>query len=288
MRYTYTFILLLIISLSSCEVINPDEDIPTFIKIDSIAFTSGFGQGTDKDDIADSWVYVDGDLIGAFEMPCEIPALAAGKHTVMIRPGIKINGIASTRTINPFLTDYSKYVNLVAGETTYFEPTSTYKDYVEFVWNIRGEEDFEHGGISIDSIAGSSTIIEKSTDDVFEGTYSGNIHLDAGHTTYYGESANEFVLPKSGKAIIMEIHVKNNIPLVIGLFSYMPGGAVSSINHLTINPGSEWKKVYVNFTQIVSEQITATTHKIYFKANVGDLTEADIYIDNIKLMHAGN
>ncbi len=288
MRYPYFLILLLFVSLSSCEVINPDEDIPSHIKVDSILFTTGFGQGTAMDDILDSWVYVDGDLIGTFEMPFEIPALHSGNHTVMIRPGVKINGIASTRTINPFLTNYVANVTLTAGESIYLQPTSTYQDYVKFIWNARGEEDFEEGGISIDSIAGSSTVIGKTTDEVLEGTYSGHIHLDADHKTYYGQSTAEWILPKSGKPIIMEIHVKNDIPLIIGLFSYLPGGTVSSIDHLVVNSGSDWKKIYINFTQIVSEQVQATTHRIYFRAGISTSTEADIYLDNIKLMHSDN
>ncbi len=287
MRYIYFLVLLMLISFSSCEVINPDEDIPTFIKVDSMSFsvtTPTPNQGTVVQEIIDSWVYVDGDLIGTFEMPFVIPALHSGEHTVMIRPGIKVNGIASTRSVNPFMTNYVTTANLVAGDTISFQPTSGYYEYVEFPWI----ENFQKSGISIDSITSSSTAMTKTSDEAFEGTYSGQIHLDAGHQTYYGQSASEFTLPKSGKSVIMEIHVKNNSPLTIGLFSYLAGGTVGSIDHLIINEGDDWKKIYVNLSEIVSQQINALTYRIYFKASLGTATEADIYIDNIKLMHSGN
>ncbi len=285
MKYIY-FLLFLIITtvFQSCEVINPDEDIPAIIKIDSVSFSTKYGEGTAMNEIIDSWVYIDENLVGTFEMPFEIPALEAGNHRLMIRSGVKLNGISGTRTINPFFENYYQDVNLEAGQTIEIKPRSSYKDNVAFVWNNRGEEDFEEGGISIDSIGGS-TRIKKTNLVVIEGLYSGHIELDAGHQTYYGQSTKEFNLPKSGAANVLEIHVKNDVPFIIGLFTYLPGGSVVATDHLIVNPTDSWKKLYVNYTQIVSNTPTATGYRVYFKASLGTETKADIYIDNIKFMH---
>ena len=285
MKQLYFLLIPFLFLFQSCEVINPDEDIPTFIKIDSIGFSSEFDEGTAKQVISDSWVYVNGDLIGTFEMPFEIPVLKSGASTISIFPGVKLNGISGTRTINPFFTTIEKDVDLKVGQTVSLIAESKYKDGIKFPWNNRGEEDFEEGGISIDSIGNSSTKVIKTTTEVFEGTGSGYIKLDAEHKTFYGESTEYFTLPQSGAAVVMEINIKNDVPFVIGMFAYLPGGTVVSNDHLGVNPGDNWKKLYVNFTELVSNYPTALKYKVFFKANIGSQEEGNVYLDNIKIMH---
>jgi len=285
MRYFYFFILILIL-FPSCEVINPDEDVPSNINISSFDFKADVGQGSSLAEISDSWVYVSGELIGAFEMPTIIPVLTSGVQTIEIRPGVLLNGIAGTRTINPFFTTYKLEHNFESGKTEVIEPKSTYVDGVVFPWNNRGEEDFEEGGISIDSVPGSPTKMVKTTEDVFEGEYSGMVSLDMQHKKYIGQSKNVFNLPKSGAYVVMEINVKNvTTPLNIGMYVNLNTGQVKDVPHITINPTSDWKKLYINFTELVSYYNNAIGYRVYFKAELGDNTSSTIYVDNIKIMH---
>ncbi len=287
MKYSYTLLLfILIIFISSCELINPDDDIPAHIQINSFECNTKPMEGTDSMDIVDAWLYVDGEVIGAFEIPVIIPVLSAGKHQIEVDPGVLVNGIAATRSINPFFESYFENVDFVPGSTLTIQPTSGYIDNVIFPWNSRGEEDFEEGGISIDSINGTSTIIAKSDMDVYEGGYSGRIFLDKAHPDYAGQSTMEFVLPKSGAAVVMEIHIKNTeVPIAIGMFVNKPG-TVINVNHLGITPGPHWKKIYVNFSELVSYYPTATSYRVTFKAELGStLDSTNIFLDNIKIMH---
>ncbi|RLD40175.1 MAG: hypothetical protein DRI86_15750 [Bacteroidetes bacterium] len=284
MKHFYFLLISFIFIFQSCEVINPDEDMPSFIKIDTMTFSANTGEGTSIAEIADAWVYVNGNLVGAFEMPFEIPVLSSGTSNIKISPGVKLNGIAGTRSINPFYTSYDNNMSLSIGETLNITPSCEYADGVIFPWNNRGEEDFEEGGISIDSIGDSSTSIKKSNTEVFEGNYSGYIELNSTHQTFYGQSTNAFVLP-AGAGVVMEIHIKNDVPVMLGMFAYLPGGTVVSNDHLGVNAGSDWKKLYVNFTELVGNYPTATGYRVFFKSNIGDKTEANIYLDNIKIMH---
>jgi hypothetical protein len=285
----FLFLLLTIIilfSTSACEVINPDEDIPTRLAITSMPFNSKPLQGTDSVDVTDAWVYIDGELAGTFEMPFNAPLLISGVHQVLIRPGILLNGISATRTINPFFTNYEEVVDFKAGDTMLISPKSAYVDGLSFPWKSNGEEDFEEGSISIDSTSSSSTKIIKSNEDVFEGSYSGKIVLDAGHTNYYGQSSREFILPKSGAPVIMEIHVKNpTIGLGIGMFVKLNTGTIVAVPHMVVNPSSEWRKIYVNFTELVSYYTAADSYRVTFTAELGSESAAEIYLDNIKLIH---
>jgi hypothetical protein len=286
MRHFYILFIFGLLLASSCEIINPDEGIPAKISISSTTFNTDHLQGTDSADIQDIWIYNDNDLVGAYQIPFTIPILASGSHNLKLRPGVILNGIASTRSINPFYTYVTENVNLVAGETYSFSPKFKYADGVIFPWNAKGEEDFEEGGISIDSVPGSSTKIFKSKADVYEGDYSGEIYLDAGHKTYRGQSSKDFDLPKSGAYVVMEMNVKNTqIPLYIGMYVHLAGNTVRDVSHMMVNPTSDWKKLYVNFTELVSYYPNALSYSVSFKADLGSLDSAKIYVDNIKIMH---
>ncbi len=285
MKYFY-LIFSLIILFPSCEVINPDENVPSSIKISSIDFDTKIGEGSDREEITDAWVYVSGKLIGAFEMPTTIPILTYGNQDIEIRPGVIVNGIAETRSINPFFTPYKINHNFEAGKIDVISPKSNYVDGVIFPWNNRGEENFEEGGISIDSVPGSSTKIFKSVKDVFEGNYSGEILLDIQHKNYKGQSKKVFDLPKKGAYVVMEINIKNTeLPFNIGMYVSLNTGQVKEVPHVTINPGPQWKKLYINFTELVSYYTNATGYRVFFKADLGDKDSSSIFLDNIKIMH---
>src|SRR5689334_16065814 len=85
-------------SLLSCEIINPEEDIPSYVRAESISLVADSAtQGSSASRITDVWLYVDDQPLGVYEMPVSIPVLAEGKHALAIRAGVIVNGIASTR-----------------------------------------------------------------------------------------------------------------------------------------------------------------------------------------------
>jgi len=127
MRRTFYFIIILslifLVSLStSCRKFDGDQTIPAFIRIDTISLTSDyFTEGANTHNISDAWVYVNDQIIGAFELPALIPVLAKGTNKLEIRPGIKLNGISSTRApypfYKPFITQYD--VNIMHHKIKY-------------------------------------------------------------------------------------------------------------------------------------------------------------------------
>jgi hypothetical protein len=288
MTLKYTLLLLFAVSfLISCEVINPEEQVPSFIYIDHISVDAKIGQGTDSSDIADAWIYINSELIGAYPLPVKIPILREGVQNIEVRSGVIINGIAATRSINPFYSYQTKTVELIPDSVVNLSVETDYNPLVKFVWNSIGQEGFEEGGISIDSVKGSTTKIFKTTSEIYEGGYSGQIHLDEDHKIYIGQSNKKFVLPKQGKAVVLEINCKNvSNHFVIGMFVEMAGGNITIANHLIVNPSSDWKKLYVNFTELVSNYPEAVNYRVFFTSELeSSNTTADIYLDNIKLMH---
>ena len=272
---------------SSCKVIDPEETIPSFIKVDKVSFKANPGQGTDSVIITDVWVFVDDQAIGAYELPAIIPILQSGEHKVMLRFGVILNGIAATRSINPFFTSYTRQINLVEDSVIEMNPDVSYMSSCNFFWNENGQEGFEDGGITIDSIFGSNSKILKTDTNVYEGSYSGQIHLTKDLPYFIAASTNEYTISSSGsKSCLMEFHCKNvEAPLGVGIYVTYANSLVVKVDYLTIKPGPGWRKIYMNMSNLLDSYLAASKYKVFFSSNIpsGNQT-ADIYIDNIKLI----
>lgn len=66
--YYITFLLLLF-KCTSCDVINPTEDIPAYIYIADFQLNTNPNQGTSSDKITDVWVSLNNDFLGVYPLP---------------------------------------------------------------------------------------------------------------------------------------------------------------------------------------------------------------------------
>ncbi len=268
---------------SSCEIINPEEDIPSYLHIPSYSLISNFDQGTASHNITDAWVYLNDDIQGIYELPVTFPVLASGNQKLTIRPGIKINGIASTRIAYPFYTETVLNVSLTPAVVDTLLLSTTYKEATKFAWI----EDFERPGLSIESLSFSDTALMKTDDPekVYEGISSGRIVLDESRKAYHGISVNAFKLPGGLTPTYLELDFKTDHPFVVGLIANA-SGSTNVLEILVLNITDEWKKVYVNVGATVSRQSGVSNYKVYFRANLeSGYSEAEILIDNLKLVH---
>ncbi len=286
---SYYLFLCFIFIFFSCEIYNPSEEIPYYVHIDKIDVTTNYsGQGSNSDKITDAWVYIDGDIIGAFEMPVTFPILKQGNHSISIKAGIKINGIAATRGIYPFYKPIVQDINLIGNKVINLSDTSanyctttSYYDDITFAW----KEDFEDPGMTLVKTDNSDTIISRTSDDVFEGSYSGAIYLDAERPFFEAKTSDAFVLPKGGSPVFLEFNYKTNNKINVGIFSNF---STQSIQHniLIINTTDKWSKIYINLTDNISDDYNAINYNIFFGAQKqDDVSEAIILLDNIKLVH---
>jgi hypothetical protein len=67
--------LLFFVWLSSCDIINPDETIPTTIHLEPFTFLAGPGQGSAMNKISEVWVTANGNILGAFAPTCYLQVL---------------------------------------------------------------------------------------------------------------------------------------------------------------------------------------------------------------------
>ncbi len=280
-------VILILVIVSGCA--KPSEnDIPSYIAIDTISLKVNSMQGTASQKVTDSWVYADNDLIGAFELPSRFPVLKSGTSTLSIFAGIKLNGINETRVPYPFYDRIQKTVTLKREEITDLgHLTFYYAAATKFAWL----EDFEQVNLTLDSTARSEVNFTRARLDELEAAFPGEgndyaakVVIAKENQVFESVSHNAFVLPTDGTSAFLELNYKTNNPFTVGL---VINGAVTSLRPiLVINPSSKWNKIYINLTPTLASYSGTSSFKVYFTAvKSTNEANAEIFFDNIKLLH---
>ncbi len=282
-------LLFLGLHLASCNKFEGEQTIPAYIQIDSISLiTDYFTQGSNSKQITDAWIYVNDQLVGAFEMPAKFPVLAQGKQKLEIRPGIKLNGIAATRVPYPFykpiiIQDF----NFIPDSVQKVRPSTSYYSTAVFAWI----EDFEDVSISLEGTSQSDTAIYKTQPANNPeawlsqySSYSGIVSLDSKNKVFKIATFNAFTLPGSGTPVLLELDYKCDRAFGVGMFATI-SGQVLDIPLVVVNSSATWNKIYVNLGPNISAYPSASNFKIYFESSVGDDEQSQYYLDNIKLIY---
>ncbi|MBL7943885.1 MAG: hypothetical protein JNM00_14020 [Flavobacteriales bacterium] len=278
---------LLIILLAGCCFFSCDSNQPTpaFIHIEEFDFAALPGEGTSSENITELWVYQDGvTMLGAYDLPADIPVLSEGNTGLRIYPGIKNNGISTTRIIYPFYTYYETNLNLESGAEYQVTPSFKYREDLAI-----SEYDFE-SGIPMEPYGTNSGQFELVSDDrVFEGDKSGfaTLEPDQAQLLYRTENSFEWT---AGETVFLEMNYSCNNTFAVGLY------AINSANEtrnfaLILNPTREgtgdpvWKKVYVDLGFVIKENSNADHFELYIES-VHDVSgnTVELYFDNLKLV----
>jgi hypothetical protein len=274
-----SLIFCLLPTFSGCSLFDKEEPVPSYIKINSIGVTTDYlHQGTNKHKLVDAWVYVDNQLIGAFELPAKFPVLDWGEEKkIRVRAGIKMNGISALRVDYPFFPGYESTINLSAGQITEVQPVVAYRPTTTFVWL----EDFDGVGHTInDTIQGPK--LSQDTANTFQGRACGKIRLQGDTLSFEIRSSSAFPLPTDGRPIFMELHYKSSHEFRVGVITASNEHRIS----LGVNATSTWNKIYINLINETNQIPTSTNYRIFFsmlRAQGSGVQE--FFIDNIKLLY---
>ena len=273
------FYLIAVCLLPSCNIINPSEQIPAYIQIDSpsVSIISS-AQGTSSHRISDAWVYIDNSLQGVYEMPMTFPLLKAGTQEIVVVAGISQNGVAGTRIAYPFFYPDSFVVNLQSKETYHLKPVYSYKPGTLFLLN----EDFESGNNFI-KLSGDTTLIRANGSAVFEGDYCGYFKLD--DSFVFGESKTAVTYPfnNNGSPVYLEMNYKCNQKFEVGVQANTTGSSIKYYNW-NITPKGEWNKIYLNLTEVLQSIIPDDYNIIVRVQRDTSVAISEVFIDNIKLI----
>ena len=122
----HNYLLFFLLCLLGCEIINPEETIPSYIEINQFNLNTNYDQGTNSNKIEDVWVFIDDNLQGIYALPAILPVLKEGKHKIELKAGIKKNGISASRGYYPFYTSYIDSVEMKYDSIVKINPSITY------------------------------------------------------------------------------------------------------------------------------------------------------------------
>lgn len=269
--------------LFSCEIINPEEKIPSYIYIDEFKLNTLSGQGGNTHKITDAWVYIDGNFHGVYELPATFPVLASGVHDIRLAAGIKMNGISSSREIYPFYTRYDIQRTLTEAKIDTFLPEVSYLSELSFsnLWL----EEFEDAGMLMDTTSNSMVDIVQVFDTT-QGSKVGYVELSS--TLYRFECYSEqIVLPTNGSRVYIEMEYKCNQEFYTGLYANILNSSMELVPVMAINSSSgQWNKIYIDLSQILVNYTNAKNFILYFSSEKSDdVTTGSISFDNIKIIH---
>lgn len=293
-RYAYPFYatMVLLLCVSSCELVNPEEDIPAYVEIAAPILSTVAGQGSASEKITEVWVFVDDEFSGAFPIPATVPIMKSGATTVRVEAGIRENGLRSTPDIYPFYTTYEQVVDLVPNETVRITPEIGYRDNIQVAFL----ENFERGGTIFQTVVTGTATSRISINEAtpFEGQGSGQIRLSTMDPfVEIATSPRYRDLLDNGNVVYIEMDYQSDTPLSVGIIGYNDSqeDPVAFAYQAGFNPSETWNKIYFNLTPIVFAS-DADEFQIVLRTGLPldeNTTFAQetglILLDNIKLIH---
>lgn len=275
------------LGFTSCIKNNPDPSwlyVEEWMLQDNISCEEG--ELTHK--ISDAWVFIDGKLIGVFEVPFKIPLLLEGEVEITLYPTVLNNGISATKKVYPFLEPYELTATLVKNETLSLSPSTRYYSQTQFTIL-----DFEDALTGFEDSPNSLANLIQSSDPAiiqsFNGNSFGRVSLTEAMNTWISATDLGLDLPRNGAEVYLEIDYHNTVAVTTGVLGINASETAQNPN-IRLNaqePGEvEWKKIYIELKTIVSGSPNAEYFEHSFDAILDDdQTAGEINIDNIKVVH---
>lgn len=284
--------ILIVSSLSfSCKK-DETSGVPAYVKINEITVITDLKkEGSASSNISDAWFFANGDELGVFELPCEIPVLEEGNTNLSLFGGIKQSGSSGLRAAYPFYETFKMDTDLVQKNTITISPVLKYKEGTTFPW----KEGFDDLSFSLDTTAQSTVGLKRITnsDSVREGKASVGAFMTTENPYFMSASSETFVLPNTGEDVYLEFDYQTNTKIQVHVRSYNTDGESILIPIVLVNTKTDdsgkpiWNKMYAFLSPYLPTQANAYQYQIYFESGINtDLrTEGYVLLDNIKLVY---
>ncbi len=268
--------------LSSCDIINPEEPIPTYVRIDSILVQDASGQTLSSKVTGASISYGNSgaiELLGVFRLPMVIPVLADQTGELYILPSVDVDGMLAQLYSYYFYQRIEADIVPSPGDTLdlgtlYASVIDTYSHHLD--------EDFEGGTAFALEGADSAADFGIQTDVVCSGDYSGLLEISAPQINAYILNSTQMDIPL-GRISYVEIDYKSNVDLGVSLIYYDANTmSLKEFSFIGLRKKEDWNKVYLK----IDDDIGYTQSPYYFLAIEANRDpdsgeDAQIYLDNV-------
>ena len=281
-----------ITSFSGCEIINPTEDTPSYLKINNITVnpnrTGPETFGSASANISDAWVYANGKQIGVFELPATIPILESGPVEISVLSGVYADGMKTARFAYGFYQQFDKTLELVPGQVIEMNPEVKFNDSVKLPLDIN--EEFS-GKVEFQTVPNNPYKLDKNTDTLTDFKFAnGSVGvIYANPATVQPaiiESNFNGKLPVDGTPVFLEFDYKASVDFKVGVVVTRNGLTFRDPGILNVTKRGEWNKIYLNLTDDATRTENAGgTFKVFFEMPASANPKDYVALDNIRLLH---
>ena len=272
--------------MTSCGLWDDKPGVPHEIVIKSFDLVVGEEEGTGSNNITEVWVYSETNVMGIFPLPARIPLISENGEAevgITVLPGIRVNGISSTRKPYPFYEAMELSVLLEPGRTDTVLFESRYTDNTEIIL----AENFESANrFEATSISTAEVVRTVDPQWVFEGEASGLILLTEEEAHITSTTQEQLYNLPSGGSIFLEFNYRCDNSFAVGLEA-IGGNNAQRTPIIVLNPtGEDWKKMYLDLGPLVFSTPGAFGYELTLDA-ILDMGEETGYIvvDNFKIVH---
>lgn len=234
-------------------------------------------------DISQVFVNLNGEAIGAFELPAKIPLIAEGNNNLVLIPGVINNGIGETKIRYPFYQNYSVTLDLQLEDTVTVEPTTKHLDNVKFLI-----EDFESPAMNFETDESSKAELYRDNDPSIlkYGNFYGRYDLNDQDSIFTGLTRFEESWPKQNQEVYLELDYMISNSILTSVLSFGNNNFFEDINVQVMPRGEpEWKKIYIALREIVSFRNNAPLNEAAFTSILDEPgKETYVILDNIKIV----
>ena len=292
MRFRFIPAVLVFIAFSSCD--KTVEPIPSYLRIDSVMLKTNIGQGNSIHEISAIKLYVGGDFLGQFEIPCTVPVLQEGKQKVSILPAVRLNGsksqYISLNTLAIFDTSYTFKPGTITSAGV---PLFQFKSNANVVWT----EDFEGPNSTLVRLFSSNadTSFISSEAFVLNGHFAASTRCmkimmtDADTAKLIDMASFNFFssIPTDGSDVILEFDINSTLPVQVAMIRRNSNGTQYLPYVYIVPTENKWKRFYINLLYELINQPDNTDIKILLSPQKSAETRGSqtTLIDNIRLTH---
>jgi hypothetical protein len=295
MPWWFKFLFIILLPLSGCD--KEKEKVPAYLHITACTLVSNPPtQGLNTSDFTAVQVIINGQLLGNFEVPVNVPVLMQGTVAITLVPLIKEN--ASVQSFKPYrvVDPFRDTIELVPLRTDTLKPVLQYRNNCKFVWI----EDFDDQSLALVKTGVNTTndsllILPMSSPGVdapFSGSqYCGYIEMAPGpHVKILERSTfDQYSLPNLDRDVYVEMDVKTNTGIQIGIYADDGSTLIQTPVLAVFSTNDKWKKIYVNLKPETGFLSSSTKVRVFFAVFHDGAADASFvsktYVDNLKLLH---
>lgn len=285
-RIFYGWMLCWVVGLSGCDLLNPDEALPAYLRIGPATVLVDPAQPLVSDlGVRDIWVSRGQELIGAYQVPSVVPFFPNGETEFVVNGGVFETGFSSSRIRYPFWQPITFQIPTEALDTFTIAPTFQY--YADSVLAYPFQEDFEGIGTNFVELTTGSNAATLSTtsSDAFEGNRSGQVLFSPNFTQYEGASSGFFSLPQSGNNDIwVEVTYKNTVAFTVGLYYVTNTNAGELGDRVFFLSESEWNTAYIHVNDFVRSVSESAVFRLYIRANSNGAS-GQLLLDQVRIIY---